>query len=737
MANPWDSDPVVAASPVEAALQAEGTSGPKADFVRSLYQQETSGGKNTATSNAGAVGDMQITPPTFAGVADKGWNINDPVHNARAGVRYASQMYDKAGGNPAIAAAGYYGGPGGLAKAQQGIAVSDPRNPGAPNTLQYGAQVAGRMPAQGNPWDNDPVVPQQEVAQTAAVPAVVPTTQASAVPQQSSQPPQQVSFLDRVAKGINDPLDAGLQVISHALPTGVLNALNSANSVLKMPAIGPLTQNTQTLQQLDQNITNQEKQYQTNRIASGSKGFDAARMLGNVVGAAPLAIAAPAGGGLVAGAATGAALGAANGALTPVNNVQSKPSGVTDLVTGQNTGNDFWSQKLNQIGLGALAGGLAAPVANMAGRAIAGAGGAAQRMLADAGVTMTPGQILGGALARTEEKLSSVPVLGDFIKNAQQRSVQSFNNATYNQVLAPLGQRYEGQAGTEGVEAVRQQISHAYDSALSRMNFTARDPQFNADITNLGSMAANLPTAQAQTFANVLRTQIFGKLGPQGTMDGQALKGVQSELSRIARGYAGDPSFDNRQLGAAIGEIRNAVDASLARTNPEAAVQQLNNANTAYANYVRLRSAAGSMGAGNNGGVFTAGQLNSAVRANDRSTGKGAFATGNALMQDFSTAGQDVLGSKYPNSGTPGRSAMMLAIPALAGHAFLPPAAIPAVAAAGGLAALPYTGVGGRIAQSILMSRPAAAQQIGQGISQYSNALAPAPGAALLNGSNR
>jgi hypothetical protein len=132
-------------SPLETALQAEGVTGGKADLARSIYQQESGSGANTKTSNAGAVGGMQVTPGTFSDVADKGWDINDPVQNARAGIRYASQMYDKAGGDPKLAAAGYYGGAGGLAKAQQGIAVSDPRNPKAPNTLQYGDQVAGRM----------------------------------------------------------------------------------------------------------------------------------------------------------------------------------------------------------------------------------------------------------------------------------------------------------------------------------------------------------------------------------------------------------------------------------------------------------------------------------------------------------------------------------------------------------------------------------------------------------------
>lgn len=132
--------------PFEGALKAEGVAGPIADIARSIYQQESGSGKNTKTSNAGAMGGMQIIPGTFKSVADKDWDINDPTHNARAGIRYVKQLYDQAGGDPALTAAGYYGGPGGLEKARRGVAVADPRNPNAPTTLQYGQQVAARIP---------------------------------------------------------------------------------------------------------------------------------------------------------------------------------------------------------------------------------------------------------------------------------------------------------------------------------------------------------------------------------------------------------------------------------------------------------------------------------------------------------------------------------------------------------------------------------------------------------------
>ena len=132
--------------PLETALQMEGITGQKADIARSIYQQESGQGRNTKTSNAGARGGMQIIPATFRRVADKDWSIDDPVQNARAGVRYIAKLHELAGGDPSLTAAGYYGGEGAIIKARNGQAVSDPRNPNAPNTLEYGQQVASRLP---------------------------------------------------------------------------------------------------------------------------------------------------------------------------------------------------------------------------------------------------------------------------------------------------------------------------------------------------------------------------------------------------------------------------------------------------------------------------------------------------------------------------------------------------------------------------------------------------------------
>lgn len=430
---------------------------------------------------------------------------------------------------------------------------------------------------------------------------------------------------------------------------------------------------------------------------------------GMVAATAPLAVMTPGMGGMgfLGRATTGAALGAANGAVEPI----------------ENPGNNFWQQKLGQIGANAAVGGIATPVAAGIGSMLSGVVDPVKQRLADMGITMTPGQILGGGWNTVENKMTSLPLIGDLIKGAQQRGVQSFNKAAYDQVLAPLGQKYSGPVGQEGIEGVQRAIGNAYDDALSNMTFRASDPQFQSDITNLSGLAQGLPAAQQHTFMNVLQNQVFGKLSPQGWMDGPTLKGVQSELSRAARGYGGDPSFDNRQLGTAIGEIKNAIDASLPRYNAPDAVQGLANANSAWANFVRLRGAAGSQGAMNNGGIFTPAQFQSAVRAADKSVGKGASASGNALMQDFSQDAMGVLGKGYPDSGTAGRLGTAGAIGAIAAH---PAMLLNPWTYLAGAPALAYTPLGQRAVQGLLMSRPAAAQAVGNAIT---NRLAPfAPG---------
>ncbi len=311
------------------------------------------------------------------------------------------------------------------------------------------------------------------------------------------------------------------------------------------------------------------------------------------------------------------------------------------------------------------------------------------------GTVLTPGQILGGAAKSAEDKLASVPILGDAITHAQRRSVESFNKSALDRALAPIGQKASG-IGREGIIDVQQKLSDAYGKLLPNLKFAA-DRQFADDLLKLQQMASQLPPAQAAQFEKVFRQQLIGKMTPNGLMNGESYKEVESQLLSMAKGYAGDADFDKRNLGAAIGELVNSMKATLARSNP-AHADQLKRINEGWANYARLRGAASGQGAAE--GVFTPAQLSSAVKAQDKSVGKGSFAQGKALMQDLSDAGKTVIGSKYPDSGTAGR--MLLGIGGLGAGAIHP--GIPLGLLGGAAAYGPR--ISGRAMQAILSQRP-------------------------------
>ena len=134
---------------LDAALEAEGITDPATiALIRSIYAQESSSGQNTGISPAGARGPMQVMPGTFAEMMGSDADINDPMTNLRAGSRYAQQMLARAEGDPRLAAAGYYGGSGGMDKLRAGNDTEAPQN-GFPNISTYADEVVARMSDSG------------------------------------------------------------------------------------------------------------------------------------------------------------------------------------------------------------------------------------------------------------------------------------------------------------------------------------------------------------------------------------------------------------------------------------------------------------------------------------------------------------------------------------------------------------------------------------------------------------
>ncbi len=441
----------------------------------------------------------------------------------------------------------------------------------------------------------------------------------------------------RFIRGALDPLVGSLQAVVNV--GGYNPILDSAAGSMTGEPYSAAPQAAAS-QMVNNAVAGQERQYQRARAAVGQKGLDLPRLAGtlatNVAGgyaALPSGMA-----GLLPRVATGAALGGAFGAAQPVTD-DSKPYG---------------SQAVTNFGLGALGGAAVPALAAGAGSLVPRTVAAGARSLLANNIPLTLGQTMGGAVKSFEDKLTSVPIMGDAIKAAQARATVGLNRAALNRALRPIGESLptDMPIGRQAVEYVGQRLGDKYNALLPTM-MAKTDQKFADEIQGIIADArGQLPPSQFRQFRNIVTSQLPFKAGSSDILDGPVLQGIDSELGRQSAGYASDPSFDNRKLGDALGKVKSALSDLVARNNPDRAAD-LKALNSGWANYVRVRSAASRTGARD--GIFSAPQLSAAVRASDRSVGKGNYAKGHALMQDLSDPASSILPSSVPDSGTAGR----------------------------------------------------------------------------------
>jgi hypothetical protein len=368
---------------------------------------------------------------------------------------------------------------------------------------------------------------------------------------------------------------------------------------------------------------------------------------------------------------------------------------------------DFWTNKERQLKAGAIIGGVTGPIAPIINKIMNPQVSPDVQYLVDRGVNPTIGQTLGQTAARTEEKQTSVPVVGDLIKGAQRRAINDFNVAAYNDVLEPIGQKVSSaDIGNKGISALDDKISQAYDDLLPKLTWKL-DAPLASDVGAIRQAATQLPEKEASQVEGVIKT-IVGQIDPNtGSMTGEVYKTLDSRLGKLSRDFSGSSDAYQKQLGGVISDLRSAMKDALDRSNP-AYQGQLKAIDTAKAMYYRVAGAGAKIGADQ--GVFTPAQLLNSVRNMDSSAMKGQFAKGDALLQPLAQAGKNVLGSAYPDSGTAGRG---LIAALLAGSLVSPKAA-----AGAAVASLPYTEIGQNIATNLLTQRPQAMRQLAPVLSQ-------------------
>ena len=291
--------------------------------------------------------------------------------------------------------------------------------------------------------------------------------------------------------------------------------------------------------------------------------------------------------------------------------------------------------------------------------------------LYEEGVRPTLAQAVGGPAKTLEEKMESAPLIGSAITKAHRRGMETFNTATLQKVVddlnkdidkvatslpvtpgmgpaAPMAKIDVGeiQPGTTGFRQVKDAVKEAYGRLVENTS-GSMTPELEAGLQGIRDMAGTMRGSYAKQIDDIIKNTIESRFKPGQRIDGVTVKEIDSELTNLAENYAKSSIADERRVGDALREAQRQMHNMMESQNPRYSTA-LRNADSAYWKLKRIEQATTSSVANE---LMTPAQLLQSLRGRNRA----GFAQGTMPLQEWGRSAQEVLGNKYPDSGTAGR----------------------------------------------------------------------------------
>ena len=350
-------------------------------------------------------------------------------------------------------------------------------------------------------------------------------------------------------------------------------------------------------------------------------------------------------------------------------------AGPGGLVTKAASKAPLLARALAEIGYGAGYGALTSPE-DRSGGAIGGGAGTAVGMgvnrlvggaikpliskdaqaLMDQGIQPTIGQAVGGVANTAEQKLKSLPLVGDVIRNARGRAVNEFNEKAI-QVANPASKGI----GDEALTATREALGTKFDDVLRSI------PQLNLNTGTVRQFAVNAVDDQALNLANNSKQKVLAYvqknlLDRSGSMDGETAQRIGSDALKAAQRWKYSTNSEEQAMGQALERITNEWRDSLVKAagtkGPE--LREAQEAWRAFIPVDRAGAYRGNQNIASNEipGKFTPNSLRRSIEASDQSqfnNATRAMSGGNSpfeRLNSLTRQGERVLGDSVPDSGT-------------------------------------------------------------------------------------
>jgi hypothetical protein len=297
--------------------------------------------------------------------------------------------------------------------------------------------------------------------------------------------------------------------------------------------------------------------------------------------------------------------------------------------------------------------------------------------LYEKGIRPTLAQALGGGWKEAEEKMTSLPFVGSAVQRAQKRSLESFNTASVKEIINELNTGLmESSEGRNlipsGANAVNQEftkigkiepgakgLEHAYDAVSKVYNDLAENtkgsitPQLAEQLTTAKDTMHSISDEAGKSFDTLFNKYIAGRIDPNGSIDGRTMKEIDSDLTGLISDLKRGNSVD-KNMANAFEKIQGSFDSMMDEMNP--GYQSIKrNADAAYRKLALLgKASTSSVGSE----LATPANLAQQLRAEDTSKWNKNFAMNKSDWTDWARQNIDLMGNKFPESGTAARSAL-------------------------------------------------------------------------------
>jgi len=580
----------------------------------SAVESVESGGKDEATSPKGAKGRFQFMPATAQAY---GVDVSDPVSSAHGAAQYLSDL-QKQYGSFRAAVAHYNGG------SKAGKAVSMGEAPPAEETKGYLQKVSMKLP----PIDPSKV----ETSGSVSVSGYEPINPSEVELSEPIKSEQVTKELPANLKGLSkaDLFLKGLKASGETTMTGIGQVLDPLAQQLEkaFPEFSKAASEKLGLPSAKEVGEKRFAEILAQREANKPLLETTPGMLGNVAGELGQAVLLP--GGTVGKAALS---GAEMGLVQPTLPEESR---AFNAIAGG--------------GLGAAGQGIVSGLGKVAQPITSELSGAAQnavKILTEAGIPLDAAQKTGSALLnRAKTVLDSNPFTAGF----EQKSISEQQSAFNKAILKTVGA--DSNAATSNVmRDASKSINDKFENILSNNNVALTDDI----VKRIADIQISASDAEKKPIVN-LANRIIKNVDESGAITGQNAYSIYKDLNRYASNADSELAYQARQLRSTL---LDGINNSLNDVDRLA----LTKARTQFRNMKLIESTIDKEGAGDISPSKLANVLGQ--KANRQSS---IYGRGDQELVNLAQAGNMLLKSKIPDSGTVKRAAAWL-VPDLLGSA--------------------------------------------------------------------